>query len=119
MELTPLERAALRALGNAYEPEFPGLLAQLAIAKPSKRENTGGGFFTDIEVDRKAAAPLSGRSPIDNHFTDIEGMIYPLGLLLFHEDGFVCLLEGYAVGGDDTSAIDFTSVGFSPLRITT
>ncbi len=117
LEFSPLERAALEAFVDTYEGEYPGLAAQLAIVRPIKRENTGGGFFTDLQVDRHAVAPLTGASPINHFVVDVDGMRYPIGLLMFHEEGYVRLLEGYAVGGDDTLPIDFTTVRFGPVRL--
>ena len=40
-------------------------------------------------------------------------MEYGLGLLLFFEDGRMSLLEGYSVGGENTSELDFEQTDFS------
>lgn len=96
--------------------ECPGLTEQLAVVRPSGRRDTGGGFSKELRVEPELAPPLSGKSPVDNHFTDVEGMRHPLGLILFQEEGYLSLLEGCTTGDDETAGIDVSSVQFAPTR---
>jgi hypothetical protein len=81
------------------------------------RENTGGGFFVDIEIAVGAEwldpcpAPLG-----QNVWIGIAGLEYGLGAILHCKEGRVSLLEGYAVGPEDTSSIDFLHVPFALIE---
>jgi len=107
-----LEWAALRAI-FAETPELaPLLTAQAEQATVTKRENTGGGFFTDISVAGDWE-PIRSKSPLgDNVFARVEGLEHGLGLLVFLEEGRLHLLEGYSVAGEDTQPLAFESVAF-------
>lgn len=112
-QLTDLERAAISAI-MAEKPDCLATLnEQLQSVVVEKRENTGGGFFTTISVSLLApAANIS--SPFGlNVYASIEGMEYGLGMLLFFENGQMSLLEGYSIGGEDTSGIEFGQVAFA------
>jgi hypothetical protein len=115
MDFTALEREALTALAKAWSTAYPGLTEQIKVVECARRTNTGGGFFTELTVKRSGVSPLSGRSPINDHYVRVDGMSGPIGLILFFEDGYLNLLEGYAVAGDDTSRIDFTTARFGPI----
>jgi hypothetical protein len=115
MNFTALEREALTVLAKAWSTEYPGLTEQIEVVECARRTNTGGGFFTELTVKRSDVPPLSGHSPINNHYVRVDGMSGPIGLILFFADGYLNLLEGYSVAGDDTSRIDFTAVAFGPI----
>ncbi|KQN09777.1 hypothetical protein ASE85_02220 [Sphingobium sp. Leaf26] len=112
-QLTKLERAAISAI-LAEKPNFLSpLREQLQSVVVEKRENTGGGFFTTISVS-STAAPAILSSPLGlNVYANVDGMEYGLGMLLFFEHGRMSLLEGYSVGGENTSAIKFEQVAFA------
>ncbi|WP_311268309.1 hypothetical protein [Sphingobium sp. WCS2017Hpa-17] len=112
-QLTELERAAIDAI-LAEKPDYLGPLSeQLQSVVVEKRENTGGGFFTTISVSPLAPAAIVS-SPLGlNVYVGVDGMDYGLGMLLFFEHGRMSLLEGYSVGGEDTSAIEFGRVAFA------
>lgn len=112
-QLTELERAAIEAI-VAEKPDYFGPLSeQLQSAKVEKRENTGGGFFTTISVSSLAPAAIVS-SPLGlNVYASVDGMEYGLGMLLFFEHGRMSLLEGYSIGGEDTSAIEFEGAAFA------
>lgn len=48
-----------------------------------------------------------------NVYIGVYGLQYGLGMILHLKDGYANLLEGYSVGGEDTSAIDFAQVRFA------
>jgi hypothetical protein len=108
LTFSELEAAAFGLFVAHYETEVPGLAKQLAHAVPSSRENTGGGFFTELVVDRKAARPVVTSSPLDGPQVRIAPMAWPLELLLFFKDGYLHLLEGYSVSGEGTSSVDLS-----------
>ncbi|HLY46646.1 MAG TPA: hypothetical protein VKQ73_13780, partial [Stellaceae bacterium] len=103
----------LRQIAGQYPEAEPALLDLFGSCGVAKRENTGHGFFTDLMPDRTKHSPLSLRSPLGDAFANVEGMVYPLGLLVFLKEGYPVLLEGYAAGGDDTFPIDFSKVTFT------
>jgi hypothetical protein len=112
-----LERAALDAilleagaLGSAVERQLSG-------ARVMSRENTGGGFFADIRVDPDAELLDPKTPPMgQNVWIGIDGLEYGLGAILHYKDGRANLLEGYGVGPEDTSSIDFVHVQFAIIH---
>lgn len=92
MEFTELETAALGLLIEEYGWEFPGLADRLALTRPVARENTGGGFFTDLSSDKNAIPMAAVHSPLDGVGVRPEGMNSKLEVLLFFKDGYANLL---------------------------
>ena len=117
MEFTRLETAALALLIDEYGWEFPGLAGQLALTRPVARENTGGGFYTDLVVDKSAIPIHSIGSPIDGVGVRPEGMSSKLEIMLFFKDGCAHLLEGYSIEGENTKVVDFDAGRFSELGL--
>jgi hypothetical protein len=117
VEFTKLESAALALLVDEYGWEFPGLAGQLAFAHPVARENTGGGFFTDVAIDKNGILLTNVTSPIDGIGVRPAGMRTKLEIMLFFKDGFASLLEGYSIEGEDTSGVDFEAGNFSDLGL--
>ncbi len=120
---TLLEQAALAAIRAEMAEPSATVEQQLLHATVHSRENTGGGFFTVLEIapgvesaDRQIA------SFGQNIWIRVDGLEYGLGMILHLKNGWANLLEGYAVGSEDTSFIDFASVPFAiasepgPLR---
>jgi hypothetical protein len=111
--LNGLEETALRAIASEYVEVEPQLLAILRSCTVTGYENTGSGFFANLELDRDRFKPINLHSPLSEAFLRIDGMEYGIGCLIFLTDGYPALLEGYSLAGEDTSAIDFGAVGFS------
>jgi hypothetical protein len=110
---TKLEKAALDAI-FAETPELaPILEQQFDMAAVTNRENTGGGFFTTIEV-REDAPRVNGPRVLgcETH-ARVEGLTHGLGFVLFMEDGRLHLLEGYAVGPEDTAQLNLEDLTFT------
>lgn len=113
---TPLEYAALAAI-LAERPEYRATIEhQLLHSNVVSRQNTGGGFFTDLKVDPVAAAIEEKTAPLgDNVWIGIDGLELGLGMILHFKDGRASLLEGYAVGPEDTSTMDFAHARYAIL----
>ena len=109
-----LERSALNAILDETGEDRTIVATQLLHAKVISRENTGGGFFVNIEGSPDAA-PLDPRTaPLgQNVYVGVAGLEYGLGAILHCKEGRINLLEGYSVGGEDTSSIDFLHVPFA------
>ncbi|OAN54725.1 hypothetical protein [Sphingobium sp. TCM1] len=112
-ELSYLERQAICAI-LAEKPHCLAMLDdQLQSVMVESRENTGGGFFTTLSVSAQAPAAIVA-SPLGlNVYASVDGMEHGIGLLLFFEHGRMSLLEGYSVGGEDTSTIEFERTAFA------
>ncbi|MFT6452013.1 MAG: hypothetical protein ACJA06_001501 [Halocynthiibacter sp.] len=115
MEFNELEREALKALCSYWKDKYPALTKQVEAVRCVQRENTGGGFFTELHVDQNVIPRLTGSSPINGHYVRVAGMKYDIGLILFFKDGYLNLLEGYSVGGENTSNIDFSRDRFGKI----
>lgn len=110
--LSDLEIAALRCIATCYPDLEPEIGAAFRSCIATKRQNTGGGFFTDLAVQSRICLPDGLRSPLGDAWISIKGMRFGICCLVFLTDGYPTLLEGYSVGGEDTSKIDFGSCAF-------
>ena len=119
-DFTEMETAALQAIFAETPTLFSKLRHQLGCATVTKRENTGGGFFTDIAVPE--GAPLVECPRVLGYATHarVEGLEHGLGFVLFMEDGRLHLLEGFAWGTESTALLDLNSLSFGiynePIR---
>lgn len=114
---TPLERTALEAIFAEAGQRGSMLERQLLSAKVVSRENTGGGFFAELWVDPDAEpSDLKTSSLGQNVWLGIDGLNHGLGAILHYTNGRANLLEGYAVGPEDTSPIDFARVRFAIIQ---
>ena len=113
-DFTPLERAALDAILSEQISDRVLLAEQLRRAFVISRKNTGGGFYSDLmtESETVLADSVTGGFGHDV-WISIDGLELGLGMILHLKDGRVSHLEGYAVGPEDTSSIDFESVSFA------
>ena len=116
MAFSSFEMSALAEFADIYDEQVSGLAAQLEAVQFVKRTNTGKGFFTDLAVDR-SIAPVRCQSPIGGLTARPGGMVEGIDLLLFLKDGYVSLLEGFSVAGEDTSSMDFASLPSLPITI--
>lgn len=112
--LTPLEQTAIAAIiGEAVEQRAT-VERQLTHLNVLSRENTGGGFFAEVEVSGTANSLDGKTEPVgQNVYIGIDGLEYGLGMILHFKEGYARLLEGYSVGGEETSAIDFAHVRYA------
>ncbi|HEX8643967.1 MAG TPA: hypothetical protein VF702_08650 [Allosphingosinicella sp.] len=109
---TEMERAALRAIFAETPALSSELERQLDSARVTKRENSGGGFFTDIEVAEEA--PRVECPTVLGYATHarVEGLEHGLGFVLFMKGGKLQLLEGFAWGPESTASLDLDNLPF-------
>jgi hypothetical protein len=109
--LWPIERAVLEAAAHDYQAAADGLREQLAAAQITDFENTGAGFFSSVNVSEDAPR-LTEKSPLDAATASVGSIEHGMGFLVFLEDGYVSLIEGYTYGDVSTVGVDFSSVDF-------
>lgn len=80
--LTDLERGAMQDIAADYFTKFPEIVAIVGRARVMKRENTGSGFFTDLQVPSDSPK-WRGYSPIGERLYKIDQYDEPLGVILF------------------------------------
>ncbi|WP_158912829.1 hypothetical protein [Caulobacter sp. S45] len=79
---------------------------QIASAEVTFFENTGAGFFSELNVD-PAAPIISGDSPLGEVHGEVLGVPHGMGFLLFIGNGRAAMLEGFSLAGFSTDTIDF------------
>ena len=109
--LWPIERAVLEAAAHDYGAAAEGLRKQLAAAQVTDFENTGAGFFSTVKVSADAPR-LTEKSPLDAATASVGSIEHGMGFLVFLENGYVSLIEGYTCGDVSTEVVDFASVHF-------
>jgi hypothetical protein len=108
--LSRFERSVLDAIARQTVNATDDLMSQIARARVVRRENTGAGFYTSLEVAAEATRAEVG-SPVGHVGAQVSRLAHGMGFLLWMHDGFARALEGYSYG-EDTSAIDFEHVDF-------
>jgi len=100
-EFTELEMSVLDMILSKNDEVSKSLKNQLLNSKVGKREYTGVGFFTDIEV-KKGISPLKGKLNLylGKVHAEIPGIAHGAGFILFVKNGFLSMLEGYTYGED-------------------
>lgn len=115
-DFTPLEQAAIAAIVAEAVPHHKGIQQQITESRVLSRKNTGGGFFTELDVSVTLDTLGQKTEPLaKNVYIGVDGLEYGLGMILHLKDGKASLLEGYSVGGEDTSAIDFAHVRYAVI----
>jgi hypothetical protein len=95
--LTALERAVLNALLAGEHPSLEALRAQLRTGCVRKRELTGCGFLTELEVDRRLApARVLPELRLGDVDARIAGLEHGAGFVLLVKEGYLDVLEGYS-----------------------
>lgn len=109
---TKMETAALRAIFAETPRIALALEAQLSRAVVTNRENTGGGFFTDIDVPDDLPPVICPHALGDATHARVEGLKHGLGFVLFMQDGKLGVLEGHAWGPENTAPLNLTNLSF-------
>lgn len=109
---TAMETAALQAIFAETPAVSAQLRRQLICAMVTKRENTGGGFFTEMAVPDDAPRVNCPKVLGYAAHARVEGLVWGLGFVLFMEDGKLHLLEGYARGPESTASLDLNDLAF-------
>lgn len=104
--LTNLEKAVLSKLLDGDHPVLALLRQQVKFCRCSKREMTGVGFYTELNV-----GTFTGPRPeLDLTFGDvdaeIDGLQFGAGFVLYVESGLLVMLEGYTFGEPWPDRID-------------
>jgi len=105
-DLTDFERAVLCKLLSGDHPVLALLRQQLEVCRCTKREATGVGLYTDLDV----SAYTGPRPQLDLKFGDvvaeIDGLEQGAGFVLYIEAGLLVMLEGYTFGEPWPDRID-------------
>ncbi len=99
MQLPPSDRHALEE--------------QVKAAWVVKRENTGSGFFTDLNLEDRQMDPIS--SDVASYWVNsrIEDVDDAIGFILWlDEAGYMRMLEGYSQALTNSESLDWTAVPF-------
>ena len=69
----------------------------IAVANVTERKNTGHGFYTTFEVDRRQAPLRLERGPVSGPNLDVRvrHQVLMMGFLLWLTDGYPSCLEGF------------------------
>jgi hypothetical protein len=96
--LTDFERAVLSKLLSGDNAVLRLFRQQLEVCRCSKREATGVGFYTYLDV----SAYTGPRPELDLKFGDvvakIDGLEHGAGFVLYLKAGALMMLEGYTYG---------------------
>jgi hypothetical protein len=97
MELNLLEREVMAMLLTGNDPTLRVFAEQYRVAKVTRREMTGVGFYTTFAVPPEAPRFEGGKS---FHFGDVEaqigGLQHGAGFVLHVSNGTIDCLEGYS-----------------------
>lgn len=108
---TCLEQAVLKAIRKMYPLDSAALETQLATAVFRKRENSGAGFFTYFDVDRKANPVPGQRFRYGPAPVKIKDLQHGMGFILWMKDGYADCLEGYSYD-ESTTTLSLETVAF-------
>jgi hypothetical protein len=93
--LTNLESAVLRKLLSGNHPVLALLCDQFDVCRAKKREITGVGFFTDLDVSAYTGVRLELDLKFGDVVAEIDGLEHGAGFVLYVQQGLLTLLEGY------------------------
>ena len=112
---TRLERAVMDALAHDLRAEIPDLAGQFEESRPSQRRNSGFGLFTEMIVDRTRPAPVSGPTgDLGTVHAMVGALPDPIAFKARVRQGVLLGLMGDSYG-QDTRAIDFSTVAFDQV----
>lgn len=111
--LTDLERTVLGEICRQHPRDQASLERQVALASVTGRKNTGAGFFTDLSVPKDSASKIETAGRVRGDvLAKLNGLECEMGFILFLEDGFLSVLEGYLLGNETTTGLDLLNVAF-------
>ena len=96
IELNELERAVLAKLLEREPPLLEQLRGQLPTCRVIRREFTGVGFFTHLDVGDAPASNDVDMPPFGDVIAEIDGLAHGAGFVLYIEHGRLAMLEGYS-----------------------
>jgi hypothetical protein len=115
-DFSELERAVLSAICEIHSADRAAIEAQLSTATLLGRENTGCGFFTYIETERRAVVAIVGERFRHGPQVKVNGLEHGLGFVLWLKEGFVSCLEGYSYGRECTEGIVSETAAFEIVQ---
>ncbi len=110
--LTNLEAEVLRKLLSGDNEVLALLRRQLAVCRCSKRELTGGGFYTYLDVSTYGGARPKLNLKFGDVIASMRGLQNGAGFLLYIDDGFLTMLEGYSFGEPWPDQVDCVAVSY-------
>jgi hypothetical protein len=113
---TDMERAALHSIFAETPKVEAELRRQLERAIVAKRENSGAGFFTSIEVSSDVPAVCTEAVLGYETMAHVCGFQHAVGFVLFMSDGRLSMLECYTFGPESTTDLDLSRLTFTILR---
>lgn len=118
-KLNVLERAVLEKLLDGNHPVLAALRVQLGSCEVSRREFTGCGFFTNLEVERsiQAAPTTHARAKVLHVGARISGLMRGASFVLFVTDGYMDLLEGFSYDESWPEVISGFSLYYEGSRV--
>jgi len=112
---TRLERAVMDALVHDLRTEIPDLAGQFEESRPSQRRNSGFGLFTEMIVDRSRPTPATGPTgDLGTVHVMVGHLPDPIAFKARVRHGVLLGLIGDSYG-QDTRAIDFSTVAFDQV----
>jgi hypothetical protein len=109
--LWPIEREILRITALEYPASAEAIVRQLASARVVNFENSGAGFFSDLEVAAETP-PIQDRSPLEGAHGNVLGLEHGMAFIVFLKNGRLSMIEGYCNGDVSTDDLDFSKVVF-------
>ena len=94
--LTPLEKSVLDKLLDKPGETFDTLRRQVSLAKVSKRQFSGVGFFTEFALPGEAQVSRNvDDMTLGDVGAEVPGLEHGAGFVLFIRKGTISMLEGY------------------------
>jgi hypothetical protein len=104
VELTAFEREALRLIAPQFGAQEADFQRQVAHARVTDRVHTVVGFYTRVEVDRSACAPVAFEQ--QGGAFEVPGVEAGLGVVLWGSAGYLETIEGYSYGDADLESLE-------------
>ena len=121
---TSLERDLIDAIARSSSPYASSFAAQATLAHVTERENTGVGFITTVDIDRRRCAPLSAYRGVEGQVTDwiafhveVAGLKRGLHACIGLRDGYFRQIEGMAYGNDGLGTLSLDALVASSIEI--
>ena len=88
------------------------MLAQLSSATVRERKNSGAGFFTYFTAEQKPEQKIEADTRQLYASANVKGLDGALGFILWTQEGYLDVLEGYTEGTGNTVGMDLTQLSF-------
>ncbi|CAN7210979.1 hypothetical protein LJR225_000746 [Phenylobacterium sp. LjRoot225] len=112
-EFTDFEQRALDSIAALFDADEDVFRRQIAAARVVDRINTIVGFYARVIVDRSKCQPLNMRAK-GGHF-EVEGIEHGMGVVLWEEDGYLNLIEGFTYSDSPLEGVDLAELKFIRL----